>query len=613
MLHRIASLFLIILTLGFFYIYHAPQSADPPKIVHTVYPFQQRLNMIVKDEFLILMDQGRSEALPQILKLFDLKLLMPLGEWAYVSKNSSSKYHEVIALNSHAGRNNQQLQAALQAHPDVHTAALNYIESDNSCARSFKSPKAEISPTPKDPLYNFQWHLGQKEGIDMPSAWRITTGNARTVIAVVDRNFVLDGEDMTPDRCATRRFYFENILDYFPDHELAGFSDDNLHGTDVLSVLAPCTNNNLGLAGIDWHAQVFAVDTRADRSLAARMFGVMWAAGIDVCTSSLFKCTKESHFQHNSHPASIINASFGFSGPYLEEPPYGPVLDIIGWINRDNKILVASVGNESGLADRRLPGAAGGVISVGASTKKHQSASFSNFGHSVDIIAPGEDILGLEKNSTVMLSGTSFSSPLVTGVVALMRAVQPKLSWKQAEYIIKKTAKPLSCEEYCPSTMAKNAQVFCEKTCCQGLKTRCAAGILDAGRAVQLASSGLLPTALVDLDDYYVPLSEYKNMRNKLSVKNWGHKKALVRMKPGHPQLKIYPPTFELAACSAQNTPSLREIEVYFEGVVDAELVLSLVLEAANDDQPNNYLDRIEAIVEIIPDKIVAKKQYLEL
>jgi hypothetical protein len=602
-MRMISSVFLMVIIIIFFYFYHAPIKNDPPKIAHNIYPIKQNINKIIKDEFLLLMDQGKSQALPQILELFDLKLLMPLGEWAYVAKKNIAQKHEVIALNSFAGRQNQQLQAALQAHPDIHTAALNYLESDNSCARA----RVETPVIPRDPLYNFQWHLGEKDGIDMPSAWRITKGNERTVIAVVDRNFVLKGEDLTPDRCDTRRFYFENILKQFPDHELAGFHDDSLHGTDVLSVLAPCTNNNLGLAGINWSAQVFAVDTRADRSLAARMFGVMWAAGIDVCTSSLFACSKDTHFQPNNHPASLINASFGFSGPYLEEPPYGPVLDIIGWINRDNKILVASVGNDSGFADRRLPGAAGGVISVGSSTKEHKSASFSNFGRSVDILAPGEDILGLEKNSTVMLSGTSFSSPLVTGVVSLMLDVEPKLSWKQAEYILKKTASPMSCAEYCPSSMAQNSQLLCEKTCCQGSKTLCAAGILDAGKAVKMAREKFLPTALVDVDDYYVPLSEHKNMRGKLIVKNWGNKAAFIRMKPGHSQLKITPPFFELQALGS------REIEVYFEGKALSELVLSLILEAANKDQPDKFIDQIEAIVEIIPDKIVAKKQYLEL
>jgi len=608
MLHRLASLFLLALVIGFFYFTWIKMGTRPPKIAHSIYPLNQRLNKIVKDEFLILMEHGKSQDLRQILMQFDLKLLMPLGEWAYVSTSSSSKNHQVIALNSQAGKYNQQVQAALQAHPDIHTATLNFIESDNSCARSCKPPQI----IPRDPLYNFQWHLSEKDGIDIEAAWRITTGDARTVIAVVDRNFVLDGEDMTPDRCSSRRFYFENILDYFPDHELGGYTSDNLHGTDVLSVLAPCTNNRLGLAGIDWYAQVFAVDTRADRSLAARMFGVMWAAGINVCESSLFECTKENHFQANFHPARIINASFGFTGPYLEEPPYGPVLDIIGWINRDNKILIASVGNESGLADRRLPGAAGGVISVGSSTKKHHSASFSNFGRSVDILAPGEEILGLEKNQSVELSGTSFSSPLATGVVSLMLSVQPHLSWKQAEYILKKTADPMSCKEYCPNTMPKNAQLLCEKTCCQGPHTMCAAGILNAGRAVKLASEGVLPTALIDVDDYYVPLSEYKNMRSTLLLKNWGGKKALVRLKPGHPQLKIFPRYFEIAAL-AHNKPGLREISVFFEGFADSELVLSLIFEAANFDEPNKFHDKIEAIVEIIPDKIAAKKQYLEL
>lgn len=87
---------------------------------------------------------------------------------------------------------------------------------------------------------------------------------------------------------------------------------------------------------------------------------------------------------------------------------------------------------------------------------------------------------------------------------------------------------------------------------------------------------------------------------------------ARVRQKPGHPQLKIYPSIFEVAALTPTGEPGIKDITVYFDGIPESELVLSLILEAANYDQAR-YSDRIEAIVEITPDKIVAKKQYQEL
>ncbi|HXW60172.1 MAG TPA: S8 family serine peptidase, partial [Myxococcota bacterium] len=324
-------------------------------------------------------------------------------------------------------------------------------------------------------------------------------------------------------------------------------------------------------------------------------------------------CPKNHAFERNYHPATIINASFGFAGSYLKEPAYGPVLDVIGLINRQGRMLVASAGNEGQLADRRLPGAAGGVLSVGSSNRHKQSSSFSNYGRTVDALAPGEGIIGLKDNKPISLNGTSFSSPIVAGVASLMLAVAPELVWKHVEYIIKKTATPISCSDYCPDTMNQLEQQRCKKLCCEGDKVICAAGIVNAAEAVKMASLGIPKTALIDLDDYYLPLSEHNNMRMMVTVKNWGAVSAIVRLKNINQELKIYPEQFEVLPIDNRGFPGTKEVLVYYDKVPGTELVLALIFEAASSNDPNNFTDSIEAIAEIVPDAIIGRKQYREL
>jgi subtilisin family serine protease len=65
-----------------------------------------------------------------------------------------------------------------------------------------------------------------------------------------------------------------------------------------------------------------------------------------------------------------------------------------------------------------------------------------------DIAAPGTNIVAAkgfsgDPNAWLGLSGTSMASPLVTGVVGLMLAIEPRLTAAQVESIIRRTAKPL--------------------------------------------------------------------------------------------------------------------------------------------------------------------------
>lgn len=613
MYRRFFTVLLILLTCGFFIFRHIERQYAPVTFVDTVAVANFPEETFIKDEFLLLMDQGDETRLSEVLTEFDLEIISPLGEWVHVKRTSADGIKRVMSLRSpHANRELAMIDA-LEHHDAVHSASLNYRlprQWLSSCTPIMVNDQESKETLPQDPLFRHQWYLTKDRGVDVIGAWNITTGNKKTVIALVDRHFDMAESDLSPDRCGSRRYYYKNVLDFMPT-KAESTEELSEHGSQVLSVIAPCTDNAVGLAGIDWHAQVFMVDSLTDSSLSARMLGLLWAAGIDICSASIASCPEHVRFQRNHHAANVINTSFGFAGPALTDPPYGPVLDVISRINRQGRIVVASAGNEGGLADRRLPGASGGVISVGSSNKLRQSSWFSNYGKSIDVLAPGEEIIGIKNNRPISLNGTSFSSPLVAGVASLMLAVNPLLSWKHVEFFLKSTADPISCDAYCPVTMNPKELAHCRSYCCEGTKAVCASGIINAQKAVELSQYGFPKRVLVDVDDYYIALSNDNNLTSKIVIKNWGARRGVVRLRRTDQKLSMTPALLSIAPIDQNGIPGLSVAHIRYESMPDGPVVLSLILEAADADVPAKFHDQIEAIVEIVPDDPKIKKRKL--
>ncbi|HEY3129014.1 MAG TPA: S8 family serine peptidase [Acidobacteriota bacterium] len=124
--------------------------------------------------------------------------------------------------------------------------------------------------------------------------------------------------------------------------------------------------------------------------------------------------------------AKIINMSFSFA-TFSQE-----VQEAINFANQNNVICVASVGN-NGQNIIVYPAAYAGVIGVASTANDDTRSQFSNYGPDVWVAAPGEGIVTTYPFGTYAAAwGTSFSTPFVSGAVALLVGVRNNIGPSQA-------------------------------------------------------------------------------------------------------------------------------------------------------------------------------------
>ena len=124
------------------------------------------------------------------------------------------------------------------------------------------------------------------------------------------------------------------------------------------------------------------------------------------------------------HGADVINMSFGtLDGSQT-------LKDAVEYANKQGVTMTASAGNDN-TSDRQYPAGFDKVLSVAATNLLDMKAPFSNFGDAVDVSAPGVAIVAPYPGGYyAVVSGTSFSAPIVAGEAALLREVQEKQNVK---------------------------------------------------------------------------------------------------------------------------------------------------------------------------------------
>ena len=127
------------------------------------------------------------------------------------------------------------------------------------------------------------------------------------------------------------------------------------------------------------------------------------------------------------HGAHIINIS---GGQFMPSGQAHPILtDAVRSCTKAGVLVVAAAGNE-GCRCLHIPGALPSVLAVGAMNARGQPLEFSNWGDAYQtqgVLAPGENIVGASPSSgTAAHSGTSFATPIVSGVAGLLLSAQLK-------------------------------------------------------------------------------------------------------------------------------------------------------------------------------------------
>ncbi len=305
-------------------------------------------------------------------------------------------------------------------------AALSQLKSskDVAYAEADAALHAAGALVPNDPLYSQQWGMNY---IDAPSAWGVTTGNSSIIIAVLDtgidtRNADFAGRLWTNPSPGTGS-YRGDVHGWNFVSNNANVQDNNGHGSHVSGILGATGNNGVGVAGINWQARIMPL----------KVLDGQGNGTTDQAVSAVYYAVQ--------HGAKVINASWG--GDIFSQS----MLDALNYADRAGVVFVTAAGNDGTSNDMfttypasfRTPN----ELVVAAIDASGNLADYSNFGTgSVDIAAPGTNILSTVLNNQYQqYTGTSMSTPFVSGTAALVAGQHPTWTAEQIIAQIKATAK----------------------------------------------------------------------------------------------------------------------------------------------------------------------------
>ncbi|AOY87014.1 hypothetical protein BKP64_01805 [Marinobacter salinus] len=369
----------------------------------------------------------------------------------------------------------------LKREPDVLSATPNY--------------RVQAMATPIDePFYpEQQWHYGL---LNAPTAWQFATdGGAGVTVAVMDTGLFSGPDGWHGDILANVPAPLPAGADFvsaaFDNDGVPGPDDDPTdpgnavgssvyHGTHVSGTVSAVVNDSGG-AGVAYQSTLLPVRVLGEGgsgSSSDLLQALQWVAGPE-----------------NGAPlADVVNLSLG-GLPYIQS-----LQDAINVATSRGVIFVAAAGN-SATDVPSYPAAFSNVFAVSAVDGAGELSSYSNFGAWIDVAAPGGDasrdgngdgrgdlvvstsasiIDGVLRETYIGLQGTSMAAPHVSAVVALMKNLDPSLNYAAINASL--MAGDL--------TVATCASEPCPKT------TRLGWGLMDAGKSVLAASSGVVPDIL---------------------------------------------------------------------------------------------------------------------
>jgi len=308
----------------------------------------------------------------------------------------------------------------------------NPIDPYDVCKELLKNPEIEYAYpifirypyfSPNDPLITNQYYL---TNIAAYQAWDVSLGDTTVVIAIVDSGIDYTHPDLQDNLSSTQYDFVGDVTytdvqngNWKEDNDPRPSSSNNTHGTHVTGCANAVTNNGIGIASIGAKCKYMPIKVGADNPNVNGIFrgyeAILYAA---------------------QNGAKVINCSWG--GPGFSQAEQ----DIINQAVALGSVVVVAAGNDGYFLNTypQYPANYSNVICVGATNQSDKATSFSNYGQSVTVFAPGQAIYStIPNNRYTSYDGTSMASPIVAGLAGLVRSAFPHYTPIQVYHQIRST------------------------------------------------------------------------------------------------------------------------------------------------------------------------------
>lgn len=291
----------------------------------------------------------------------------------------------------------------------------------------------ETSRTFNDPLLNDRsasWPISLTK---TDKAWETTIGDTSIIVAVID-----DGFDLNHPELKGKVYKPYNVV---TDNTQITSGPDRKHGTHVAGIIVAKNNNGNGLCGIAPGCRLMPIQAAGQNgmfSMTDVIDGVLYAIknNADVINMSLGKMFPEGIPPQQQEE---IATQYG-----KDEAQFWN--ELYQMADENNVTIVIAAGNQDFRVGMDPMQRSQKVIKVAATDYDMKKANFSNFfsrnlRNGSCVSAPGVNIMStIPGNQYEMMSGTSMASPIVAGVVALMKSANPRLTNQQVFKILQETS-----------------------------------------------------------------------------------------------------------------------------------------------------------------------------
>jgi thermitase len=384
-------------------------------VLRNTFPQQQEMEfnadipLADEGELLVEVKPGKAfQEMKEVIEKYDLKYQKAFLP-KYANETDLDDYY-LVNIPDDFEKDIQEIESAIMA-----TGLVDWIEENEIIQIDPQRTSTEISAQRdykvNDPDVSKLWGFDKME---VDNLYKLLSKSGivpqrKARIAILDTGVDGKHEDLT-----------DNYLSLNPSYD-----DDPVgHGTHCAGIAGAVTNNGIGIAS-------FAPTGDFVEITSIKVLGPTGGGTQQSIIKGIIAAVDNN--------ADVLSLSLGGPSTRFRQRAYEQAVE---YAEQQNAIVVVAAGNSSRNAKDYAPANTKGVIAVSAVDENLDKAKFSN---TVDdlkmgVAAPGVQIYSTTPNNNyTSFNGTSMATPYVSGLIGLMKSLNPDLNTRQVYEIIRKT------------------------------------------------------------------------------------------------------------------------------------------------------------------------------